>query len=40
MKPSQVEREMRATADRFTGAGNSSAYGAGGVDATDSVEND
>jgi len=40
MKPSRVERELRRTADRITGAGNSAAYGAGRVDATDSVEGD
>ena len=38
MKPSQVERELRLTADRITGAGNSAEYGAGRVDATNTVE--
>jgi subtilisin family serine protease len=38
MKPSHVERELRRTADRVTGAGNSAEYGAGRIDATNSVE--
>jgi subtilisin family serine protease len=39
MKPSShVERELRRTADRVTGAGNSAEYGAGRIDATNSVE--
>ncbi len=35
MKPAHVEQQLRQSADRITGAGNSAAYGAGRVDAFD-----
>lgn len=35
MKPAHVEQQLRRSADRITGAGNSAAFGAGRVDAFD-----